>query len=157
MNTEPNPVRWLFDDAQMLYQNGRKHGAILLMLCAVDALARRRFPKIDKVGERFEAFLKLKMRRPERPQVHNIFVPSENRLLTFEYLIYKFLRCPLVHSGSRLEALDLPDCAVCLDWDSIPLGISVDSDGNRVVLGGELVVSVLSDALRHELANESSE
>jgi hypothetical protein len=51
----------------------------------------------------------------------------------------------------------LPDCAVCLDWDSIPLGISVDSDGNRVVLGGELVVSVLSDALRHELANESSE
>jgi len=144
-------AQWLLDDAIELYRLGRKHSAILLLVCAVDALARAAEPKCDKVGERFERFLRSKMRRSGRPQIHNIFVPKSNQLFSFEYILYKFLRCPLVHEGARLEAHDPEEFAACLDWETIPHGVKVDSANNCVVLGGELVLDLLSDAVSHEL------
>lgn len=91
------------------------------------------------------------MRRPGRAQIHNIHVPKFDRLYSFEYIIYKFLRCPLVHEGAKLEAHDPGEFAVCLDWEAIPLGVKVDAANNRVVLGGELVLNLLSDAIQHEI------
>jgi len=146
---------WLLDDAVTLYHLGRKHGAILLLLCAVDALARVADPENTNNGDRFEQFLRSKMRRPGRAQIHNIQVPKLNRLFSFEYIIYKFLRCPIVHEGARLEASDPAEFAVCLDWDTIPRGVKVDSDHNRVILGGELVLGILADAVQHELGSGS--
>ncbi|MBI1811755.1 MAG: hypothetical protein HYR78_07495 [Nitrospirae bacterium] len=145
-------LSWLLDDAIFLYKNGRKYGSILLLLCTVDALARETNPNA-KVGERFEAFLKSKMRRKGRPQIHNISVPKFNQFFSFEYIIYKFLRCPLVHEGSRLEVDDPAEFAVRLDWDTIPNGLSVDTVNNCVILGGELVFKLLTDAVQHELQN----
>lgn len=142
---------WLLEDAKMLYQLGRKHSAILLLVCAVDALARNNDPTNKNVGERFEAFLKSKMRRPGRAQIHNILVPKSGRPFSFEYIIYKFLRCPLVHEGARLEAADPTEFAVCLDWETIPHGVKVDNANDRVILGGELVFDLLADAVQHEL------
>jgi hypothetical protein len=140
---------WILDDAIVLNDLGRKHGAILLLLCAVAALARDSYPTIKKDSERFEQFLRSKMRRPDRVQVHNIFVPKMNQIFSFEYIIYKFLRCPLVHEGARLEATDPAEFAVCLDWEEIPRGIKVDGDNNRVIIGGELVLDILVDAIRY--------
>jgi hypothetical protein len=91
------------------------------------------------------------MRRPGRAQIHNIHVPKFDRLYSFEYIIYKFLRCPLVHEGANLEAQDPAEFAVCLDWETIPRGVKVDGANNRVVLGGVLVWDLLSDAIQHEL------
>ena len=146
-------AQWLLDDATELYRLGRKHSAILLLACAVDALARTAEPECSQVGERFERFLRSKMRRPGRAQVHNIHLPKFDRLFSFEYIIYKFLRCPLVHEGTKLEAHDPSEFAVCLDWETIPHGIKVDSANNRVVLGGELVFGLLADAVSHEMQN----
>lgn len=149
--TSNKDFSWLLDDAKMLYQLGRKHSAILLLVCAVDALARAHDPTNKNVGERFEAFLKSKMRRSGRAQIHNIHVPKFGRLFSFEYIIYKFLRCPLVHEGARLEAADPTEFAVCLDWETIPRGVKVDTENDRVILGGELVLDLLVDAVQHEL------
>lgn len=90
---------WILDDAIVLNDLGRKHGATLLLLCAVAALARDNYPTIKKESERFEQFLRSKMRRPDRGQVHNIFVPNGNN--------------------------------------------------NRVIIGDELVLDILVDAIRH--------
>ncbi|MHC4214115.1 MAG: hypothetical protein ACYSWP_12150 [Planctomycetota bacterium] len=117
-----------------------------MLLCAVDALAARAYPK-EKVRERFQAFLESKMRRPGRPQIWNIYVPPRNELLPFEYILYKYLRNPVVHEGARLE-LDHPNnYSVKIDWHEIPKGIKVDSDNRRVVLGGELIIELLIDAV----------
>jgi len=98
------------------------------------------------VRERFEAFLKSQMRRPGRPQVHNIFVPERNELLTFEYILYKYLRNPVVHEGARLE-LDSPKgYAVQIDWTRLSRGIKVDGENKRVILGGDLIIDILLDA-----------
>jgi hypothetical protein len=147
---EPAAAR-LYDDAMFLYRSDRRHGAILLLLCAVDSLAKNRLPSETRNAERFEQFLRSKMRRPGRAQVHNIEVPRFNKLFTFEYIIYKFLRCPLVHEGSSLIANDNEECPVVLDWETIPRGIRVDGENDRVVLGGELVTMILVDAIQDEL------
>ena len=148
-NTKYHDFEWLLNDAIAMYQLDRKYSAILLLLCAIDALAKRSNPDNEKVGERFENFLKSKMRREGRPQIHNIHVPKENKLLTFEYLIYKFLRNPIIHEGTKLVIQN--DYAVCIDWNEIPHGIKVDSKNNRVLLGGELVFNILADAVTHEI------
>jgi hypothetical protein len=45
-------------------------------------------------------------------------------------------RNPIVHEGAALE-LDHPEgYAFQIDWDALPLGIEVDSDHSRVILGG---------------------
>jgi len=150
--SQPAAVR-LFDDAMFLYESGRRHGAILLLLCAVDSLAKNRLPDVTRNADRFERFLRSKMRRPDRAQVHNIEVPRFRKVFTFEYIIYKFLRCPLVHEGSSLIANDLEECPVVLDWDTIPRGIFVDGENDRVVLGGEFVTGILVDAIQNELCD----
>jgi hypothetical protein len=34
-----------------------------------------------------------------------------------------------------------------MDWREIPRGIKVDRDNNQVILGGELVLDILADAV----------
>jgi len=149
-------ARWLLDDASTLYRLGRKHSAILLLLCAVDALAREADPANPRSADRFEAFLRSRMRRPERPQVHSIEIARLGRLFSFEYIIYKFLRCPIVHEGARLEANDPSEFIVCVDWDTVPHGIKLEPDQQRVLIGGELVLELLADAVQHEPETHSS-
>ena len=123
----------------------------MLLLCGVDALAKYSYPQNEKVGERFEQYLKSHMRREGRAQIHNISVPKVNKTLTFEYIIYKYLRNPFVHEGATLEASS--DYAVCIDWSEIPHGLKVDSKNNKVMLGGELVFHILRDAVENGIKN----
>jgi len=143
---ENHELHWMFSDAIALSQLDRKYGAILLLLCAVDALSARAFPE-KSVRDRFQTYLESKMRRPGRPQVWNIYVPPRNELLPFEYILYKYLRNPVVHEGAKLLLGHHGEYVVRIDWSEIPRGIKVDSDNNQVIIGGELVLDILADAV----------
>ena len=145
-----HPLSWMLKDAIELLRLQRRYGAMLILLCAVDAIAVRCFPA-KGVGERFEEFLKKQMRRPGRPQIHNILVPSKMETLTFERILYTYLRNPVVHEGALLE-LDHPkNYTVQIDWAELSRGVKVDSDNNRVILGGELIIDTLLDAVNNGL------
>ncbi len=152
-----NDVGWMLQDAVGLLNFQRKYSAMLLLLCAVDALARQHFPNEKKVGVRFEDFLKKQMRRPGRSQVHNIQVPNTGEILPFEQILYKFLRNPLVHEGDQLELDNKTGYAVQIDWNKLSHGIHVDSDNNRLILGGELVLGILLDAVSNGLKQLNAE
>lgn len=155
-NAAAHELSWMLSDALDLLSQKRRYSALLILLCAVDALARRRFPKTTRVKQRFEEFLKSKMRRPGRPQLWNIFVPQRNELLAFEHLFYKYLRNPMVHEGARME-LDHPKgYAVQIDWHDLPRGVKVDGVNNRVVLGGELILNILIDAVSEGLKEDTT-
>ena len=143
---QKHELHWMLSDAIALNESGRRYGAILLLLCTVDALAARAYPK-KKGRDRFQTFLESKMRRPRRPQVWNIYVPPRNELLSFEYILYNYLRNPVIHEGARLE-LDHPkNYAVRIDWHKIPRGIKVDEVNNQLIIGGELIIDLLTDAV----------
>lgn len=84
-------IRSRIDDAIFLWEKGRQEGAFLSCLIAVAATARKRYPKAkDKEG--FEQFLK---------DSHNVRLNVEyhGECHSIEHVLYKWLRCQLVHEG----------------------------------------------------------
>ncbi len=80
------------DDALLLWNNGHREGAFLAALIAVAATARRRFPQM-KDRECFERFLR---------DCHTVRLSVEYRgeCQEIEHVLYKWLRCELVHEGA---------------------------------------------------------
>ena len=52
----------LYNDAVFLRQNGRLRGCLCLLLCLIDGLVKRKYPKISGNRERYVKYLKLKLK-----------------------------------------------------------------------------------------------
>jgi hypothetical protein len=87
-------IRRRIDDAILLWDKGRHEGAFLIVLIAVAATARKRYPK-TKDREAFEQFLK---------DFHTVRLSVEYRgeCHPIEHVFYKWLRCQLVHEAGIL-------------------------------------------------------
>ena len=87
-------LRARIQDAVMLWENGRREGAFLSALIAVAATSRRRYLDRQAVRDReaFERFLtdaiSVRLSVEYRGECHAI-----------EHVLYKWLRCELVHEG----------------------------------------------------------
>jgi len=95
------------EDAGVLADAGRFEGALLLLLVAVAATARKRYPRgtlsrkrpKEKMGDReaFTLFLKDEMWRLVRE--HTDIVYFRGRKRPIEDFLYEFLRCELIHDA----------------------------------------------------------
>ena len=96
------PILDRVTDAEVLWREGRREGALLIALAAVAATARRRYTK-GSDRDAFERFLhdasSVRLSLEFRGEVH-----------TVEHILYKWLRCELVHEGGLP-----PDVAVVPD------------------------------------------
>jgi hypothetical protein len=98
-------IRARVEDAMFLWGNGRQEGAFLSALVAVAATSRRRFPDRKAVSDReaFERFISaahtVRLSVEYRGEVHPI-----------EHVLYKWLRCELVHEGEvPVDIAFMPD------------------------------------------------
>jgi len=84
-------IRDRIEDALLLWESDRKDGAFLSALIAVAATAQKRYPN-QKDGDRFRQFLK---------DEHTVRISVEYRgeCHPVEHVLYKWLRCNLVHEG----------------------------------------------------------
>ncbi len=159
VNIRDHELSWLLTDAMELYLLGRKYSSLLLLLCAVDALAKAVNPSNENVGKRFRAFLKDRLPKYTGVQNYYIKVPKRDELFRLEYILYKYLRNPLVHEGAHLDITIPASFAVFLDWASGARYVKVDNAKNRVVLGADWVVEILggviNDALAEALINRN--
>jgi hypothetical protein len=79
----------------------------LIQICiALDGTAKKEYPRIKKVGERFKTFVKANQ------DIISFFTFNSNIIIdcqfgeyTIEQLIYKVLRCGLLHEGEVPEML----------------------------------------------------
>jgi len=111
------------DDALFLSQNGRYVGALTILMLAIAASSRRTFPKGTKSREepnkelsdreRFTLFLGGKIRKIlfgdyGGPDTGNsgISVGFKGKQYDVAYILYKFYRCELVHSGELPEDIE---------------------------------------------------
>jgi len=84
-------VRDRIDDGMFLWEAGRREGAFLSVLAAVAATAKRRYPKkTDR--QAFEDFL-------AEASPARISVEFRGELHSIEHVLYKWLRCELIHDG----------------------------------------------------------
>jgi len=87
-------VRARVDDALFLWEHKRMEGAFLSARAAVAASARLRYPNRTAIGDRvaFERFLKSALSV-------TIGVEFRGEAHPVEHILYKWLRCELVHEG----------------------------------------------------------
>lgn len=79
-------------DALLLWKSGRCEGAFVNILLAVDATAKKKYPEMNKVGERFKRFL------TEASRVR-MNVEYRGQCQPIEDLLYKWFRCEVAHAG----------------------------------------------------------
>jgi len=144
-------LSWLFTDAVGLYHLGRKYSSLLLLLCAVDALAKKVEPKNKGVRQRFEDYLMKNLPRHTNVQNFNIRVPKKNKTFRLENLLYKFLRNPIIHEGAHLDIRKPSIFSVYIDWTNGARYIQVDNELNRVVLGGDWLIDILGGVVKDGL------
>lgn len=102
-------VRDRLDDARALYAAGRREGALLSVLIAVSATARKRYPK--PIGDRkaFTDFVGEEMANivlgatEGRSSVKSIELNYSGRMMTMQDLLYEIVRCNLAHEGHLPE------------------------------------------------------
>ena len=141
-------LSWLLTDAIGLFHLGRKSSSMLLLLCVVDTLAKAADPSNHKVGERFQSFLQQRLPKHTRVENFNIHVPQRDELFRLEYILYKYLRNPVVHEGAHLDVTIPANFAVYIDWAPGAPSVNVDNNANRVVLGGDWIIDILGGVVR---------
>jgi hypothetical protein len=97
-------IRNTVDDAIFLWKYDRFETALLVILTAIAATARKRFPYPQyKDRESFESFLT--SATPGR-----LMFEFRGECHTIEHLLYKFIRCNLVHeNGLPVDIEFMPD------------------------------------------------
>lgn len=91
------------EDAELLWNSGRLEGAFVLVLIAIAATSRRKFPSQKNDKQAFEDFLRQgrfeRMSVEYRGEVHPLY-----------HIFYKWFRCELVHEGALPVDLEfMPD------------------------------------------------
>ena len=86
-------IRARLEDADLLWRDGRLEGALLVVLVAVAATARKTLPDVRGDRNAFVAFLK---------STHGwaVTVEFRGKQVDLDQLFYEWLRCELVHTGS---------------------------------------------------------
>jgi hypothetical protein len=100
-------IRALVEDAQDLWQRGRQESAFALTMIAFAATARRRYPRsLMPDNKAFKTFI-----RDEQPKIlgtsdtGQILIPVGGRGMTLEDILYRRLRCELLHEGEMPEEI----------------------------------------------------
>jgi len=121
-------VRKRLEDAKLLWENGRKEGAWILVLIAAAATSRLRFPNAKSDNEAFRAFIRevtptiVDPSKPAIPGGIHVVVNADGRNpMPLDQVVYKHLRCSLLHeaevdSNVRLSQSRMVDGKLVADF-----------------------------------------
>jgi hypothetical protein len=109
----PPPLRRI-EDARILYEAGRREGSLLLLLIAVAALSRVRYPRSEVRSDK-EAFRKLLQDgRWSLCREGPTFIRVGDAEKPIEDFLYEYLRNGLIHEGTIPEILKPPSAEALL-------------------------------------------
>lgn len=100
-------IKARIEDAQILYKNGRKEGALLSILTAVVATSRKRYPKSTgkKNGEAFKDIISDEMPKwaPGWSKNTTVDVLFHEKPLSLRDVLWHCVRCELAHAAKLRE------------------------------------------------------
>lgn len=130
-------IKSRIEDADSLFQLGRKEGALLLVLIAVAATSRKRYPNRKKISDNkaFKKFVSEEMSRyaPGWKENTKVQVKFRGKSLWMPKFLYEFIRNELAHEAKLPEFISFKD----------------EHDFNITVLNNEQLI--ISDAIFHYL------
>lgn len=117
-------VRDRIEDAKVLWSAGRFEGAAIQVLIAVAATVRKRYPMPMADNEAYKRFILDEIAKITNGPNKNVdFFYDGSHHVGLEHLIYKFMRCNLVHEGTLPSTLTLTQPVV---GDGKPIGQAPD-------------------------------
>ena len=130
-------------DAQILYANGRKEGALLSVLIAVAATSRKRYPSgTKKDSDAFTSFLAEEL--PKVTGIINWNVNFRYNMILLQDLLYKFVRCNLTHEA------ELPEDIVFEEGNTLKVCV----EDNKITFS-DYLIDVLATVVRNAEENSS--
>ncbi len=144
-------IRWLYEDAIFLDKNGRKKGAICLLLCLVDALAKKNRPSGEGNRVRYTTYLKDKMNSIGLDSSYRI--EEKNELIHVSDIIYEYFRCYFVHEGDSRE---LNSYEVQLKYEQpkeFKFGgnILIDRVNEKIIFKSDWLIDILLTIVKDEV------
>jgi len=115
-------VKARIDDARVLWEAGRWEGAVIQVLIAVAATVRKRYPKPISDKQAFCDFIRDELAKiTNGPFINVSFYYAGNPRVPIEEIIYRFIRCALIHEGHLPPNMTLTNP---VPGDGKPVGIS---------------------------------
>lgn len=108
-------IRDRLADADLLWTNGHREGALLSTLVAATAVARETYPRLGD-GDAFRCFV-------GAGHDWSIEIEHRGKLVSVEQLLWKWLRCEFAHTG------DLPFDVQFWDFDDDPDDLRIQAGG----------------------------
>jgi hypothetical protein len=107
-------IKARLEDAEVLWQHGRKEGAWLLALVAAAATSRKRYPRPINDNEAFKSFIRdvlptLMYGKPLQGTPNPRIVFDQTPV---EDIVYEHLRCNLVHEGEIAQEVAFSECKI---------------------------------------------
>jgi hypothetical protein len=117
-------VRARVEDAKVLWEAGRHEGAVIHVLIAVAATVRKRYPLPIRDSVAYKKFIRDELGKITNGPIYGVafFYDGKGRVWVGD-LIYKFLRCGLVHEGHLPSNFRLVQPVA---GPGIPFGVSPD-------------------------------
>lgn len=144
-------IRWLYEDAIFLNKNGRKKGALLLLLCLVDALARKNRPLSESNKLRYTTYLKDKMKSIDLDMSYRI--EEKNNLIHISDIIYEYFRNNFVHEGDSRE---LDSYEIQIEYDQpkgfkFRRGILINRVNETIIFKSDWLIETLLTIVKDEI------
>ena len=140
---------WMFHDAFGLFHLGKKPTALLLLLCAVNALAERAYSQVEaQAGEKFRRFLGERLPKYTKAASFDVRIRGQGELLRVEAVLYEFLRNPTVDGGFRFDMEKVSNVAVNIDWADDARYLRWGDREGRLVIGGDWLVDVVGGVVK---------
>ncbi len=93
-------IRDRIEDAKILWEAGRLEGAIVQVLIAVAGTVRKRYPRPMSDCKAYTNFIRDEIAKiTNGPTINVDFYYDGKHHVALEHIIYKFIRCGLVHNG----------------------------------------------------------
>ncbi len=144
-------IRWLYEDAVFLDKNGRKKGALCLLLCLVDALAKQNRPSSEGNRLRYTTYLKDKMKSIGLDNSYRI--EEKNKLIHISDIVYEYFRCNFVHEGDSRE---LDSYEIQIEYDQpkgFKLGgnVLIDRVNEKIIFKSDWLIEILLMIVKDEV------
>ncbi len=140
-------MEWMYNDSMYLYKNNRKASCLLLLLCCIDSLAKKRFSNEKSNKKRYTNYLHEKFIMTFEFE-ESIRVEEKNKIIPLEEIIYEYFRCNLVHEGNKLENLDYE---IIIDYDNFRRKYLIDMVNLKLIFGADWLIELLSEIIKKEI------
>lgn len=138
------------DDAQALYECGKHEGALLMLLVAIAATARKRYPR-NKFGDK-DAFTRYIQDEQanitgsvSNARIQNLFIGYKDETMRFPDLLYMILRNQLIHEAT------MPDDIRFIRGGNVLMRVGDTIEFNDVLLQGLANAVLLTSENREKL------